>query len=324
MKRYQIHTYNPQKKAAWDTFVSTSKNATFLFYRDYMDYHKDRFEDFSLMIYDNTTLVALIPANRVREVVYSHQGLSYGGILLQDTIRLLDYVSLFKEVMLFFEQEQIRMFQIKLLPRIYHKLLSDEIEYVAFLMKASLWRSDVYLTLDGRQDYNPNRNRKRTLKVASAMAIDVREDDNYDGFWNHILIPNLQERFGVDPVHTATEIKQLATHFPEHIKLFNAYQNDKLKAGVVLFISDNVAHFQYSSGGTDRKDTAALDILFDAVIKKYHTKNYVSFGSSSENNGKTLNEGLAYWKESFGAQTTVQQFIEFDVTHHHQLDALLS
>ena len=44
-----------------------------------MDYHKDRFEDYSLMVFKDEKLVAVLPANRVEDKLFSHQGLTYGG-----------------------------------------------------------------------------------------------------------------------------------------------------------------------------------------------------------------------------------------------------
>ena len=44
-----IVKYNHNMKAEWDAFVKTSKNGTFLFMRDYMEYHNDRFIDYSLL-----------------------------------------------------------------------------------------------------------------------------------------------------------------------------------------------------------------------------------------------------------------------------------
>jgi len=90
-----------------------------------------------------------------------------------------------------------------------------------------------------------------------------------------------------------------------------------------MFVTETVAHFQYSSGGEDRNESAALDVLFDFIIKKYSNKKYVSFGSSSEENGRKLNEGLAYWKESFGAKTGIQSFFRFTTANHFLLDSVL-
>ena len=41
--------YTSDQKIVWDSFVAASRNGTFLFMRDYMDYHADRFTDYSLM-----------------------------------------------------------------------------------------------------------------------------------------------------------------------------------------------------------------------------------------------------------------------------------
>lgn len=48
----------------WNEFVRNSKNGTFLFCRDYMDYHADRFEDFSAIVESNGRPLALFPASR--------------------------------------------------------------------------------------------------------------------------------------------------------------------------------------------------------------------------------------------------------------------
>lgn len=322
VKQYQVKLYQSQDFSLWNTFISVAKNATFLFHRNFMEYHSDRFEDYSLLVLEGEKVVAVLPANRVGDTVYSHQGLSYGSIVVADSIRIKDYVSIVKELMLFLYNNGISNLEIKLLPKIYHQTIADEMNYVAFLMKAETFRTDVYLAIDMQKDYEPNRNRKRALKIASQLGVEIKEDSNYADFWNQILSPNLKERFGVTPVHSCLEIEKLAALFPDAIKLFNAYQGSELKAGVVLFLTETVAHFQYSSGGNDRTDTAALDILFNYVIKKYSDKKYVSFGSCSEENGLKLNDGLAYWKESFGAKTTVQSFQRFPTSNYPLLDTI--
>ena len=65
----------------WDRFIEGSRNGTFLFFRAYMDYHKERFTDHSLMFYNDSKLIALLPANEREKVLYSHQGLTYGDLL---------------------------------------------------------------------------------------------------------------------------------------------------------------------------------------------------------------------------------------------------
>ena len=323
MKQYQIRLYQPQDFSLWNTFISSAKNATFLFHRNFMEYHSDRFEDYSLMVLDGEKIAAVLPANRVGNTLFSHQGLSYGDVVINESIRIKEYIFIVQELMKFLNNNGISNLEIKILPKIYHKTIAEELDYVAFLMKAETIRSDVYLAIDMQKEYKPNRNRKRALKIASQLGIEIKEETKYSNFWNQILNPNLKERFGVKSVHSCEEIEKLAALFPNQIKLFNAYQGTELKAGVVLFLTEKVAHFQYSSGGNDRTDTAALDILFDFVIKKYSNKKYVSFGSCSEENGLKLNEGLAYWKESFGAIASVQNFQRFKTSNYTLLDTIL-
>jgi len=324
VKQYQIKVYQSSDFSLWNAFIEKAKNATFLFHRNFMEYHNDRFEDFSLMIFDGKKLLAVVPANRVGATVYSHQGLSYGAVVIKDDVRIKEYILLFKAILAFLNANGIQNFEIKLLPKIYNLTIADELDYVTFLTKATTTRTDVYLAIDLQSEYQPNRNRKRALKIANELGIEIKEEKKYADFWNQILIPNLKNRFDVSPVHSTSEIEKLADLFPNKITLFNAYQNGVLKAGVVLFLTENVAHFQYSSGGNDRNDTAALDILFDYIIRKYSEKKYISFGSSSENNGLQLNEGLAYWKESFGAKTTVQSFQKFETSNYHLLDTVFT
>lgn len=322
VKQYQIRLYQNEDFALWNDFISKARNATFLFHRNFMEYHKNRFDDYSLLVFNDKKVVAVLPANRVGDTVYSHQGLSYGALVINEDVRIKEYITIFKELMIFLKENNVQTFELKLLPKLYNTTIADEIDYLSFLMQANCYRTDVYLAIDRNQEYHPNRNRKRALKIASELNIEIKQDQNYEGFWNEILSPNLKERFQVTPVHTLDEIKRLADFFPNQIQLYNAYQEGNLKAGVVMFLTDTVAHFQYSSGGNDRDETAALDVLFDFIIQKFSDKRYVSFGSSSENNGLQLNEGLAYWKESFGAKTSVQSFLRFTTSNYTKLESI--
>ena len=82
--KYTVERYAPDCRAEWDGFIAAGKNATFMFRRDYMDYHADRFEDHSLVLRKDGQIAALLPANlRPDAVLVSHQGLTYGGFVLR-------------------------------------------------------------------------------------------------------------------------------------------------------------------------------------------------------------------------------------------------
>ena len=49
MNKITIRNYNETDFEAWNQMVSEAKNSTFLFDRRFMEYHQERFQDFSLM-----------------------------------------------------------------------------------------------------------------------------------------------------------------------------------------------------------------------------------------------------------------------------------
>ena len=65
---FEIKKYNDADKEAWNAYVEHARNATFLFNRNYMDYHSDRFKDYSLMFYKNGKLHSLLPAHEREDI----------------------------------------------------------------------------------------------------------------------------------------------------------------------------------------------------------------------------------------------------------------
>ncbi|MBQ4822200.1 GNAT family N-acetyltransferase [Aquimarina sp. MMG016] len=317
--KYSIRKYQREDYKLWNDFVKKSKNGTFLFHRDFMEYHADRFEDYSLMVFDKEKLVALFPANIDKDIVYSHQGLSYGGVLLSAKSKFVNQLTIFEALLKELHQNNIRILKLKVIPMIYH-LVSQELDLILFWLKSKLYRTDIYSVINTNTFSKPNRNRQRAIKLANKKGLLVKESDEIDVFWDDILTKNLQKRFGTTPVHTKEEIRLLKNKFPDHIKLFCTYDSNAVKAGALLFLSDNVAHFQYSSGLEDRADDGALDILFDTIIQLYKGKKYISFGSSTVPNTESISSGLLYWKESFGATNIVQQYHEIQTENFYLLN----
>src|SRR5947209_2693326 len=122
-----IERYSPVRKQLWDDFVDQANNATFLFRRDYMDYHRDRFSDYSLMIFRGSDLLALLPANLdAQRTLISHEGLTYGGLVTGSNARLSDILASFHGILLYLEQQEIRRVQYKRIPSLYCSRADDE------------------------------------------------------------------------------------------------------------------------------------------------------------------------------------------------------
>ena len=286
-----------------------------------MDYHKDRFEDFSLLIYKGERLYALLPANINDDVVYSHQGLTYGSFVLQDSAKLKSTFLAFKEVLKFLFEEKIKKLDIRIIPTFYNSLPSDELEYILYKAEASLVKRDVILLIDYQNKLRFQKNRREGINKAKRKGLLVKVDGDYDKFWNEILIPNLKEKHNTSPVHSLDEIKLLAARFPKHIKQVNVYQDDKIVAGTTLFLTKNVVHPQYISGNQNKNELGSLDLLMNDVFDHFKEgRNYFSFNTSSEENGKLLNEGLLFWKESCGARPLIFNNYEINTDTYRTLE----
>jgi len=289
-----------------------------------MEYHNDRFIDASQLIFEDNTLVAVFPANSSDGQLYSHQGLSYGGLIIQSTLKLSVYLAIFKALLAHLHSEQVKCLHIKELPSFYCTLPSEELAYCQFIVKAETTRIDITGTVDYRRRIPFSRNRNRGVERAQKKALQLKEEAFFEDFWNEILIPNRQEKHNVSPTHSLTEIKLLHQRFPEKIRQFNIYYKESIVAGATVFETETTAHVQYAAANNQRQELGALDFLFEKLINKvFMHKAYFDFGISNENQGRNLNEGLGYWKESFGARSFVHRFYKIKTENHTYLENVL-
>ena len=325
MKNYIVRKYQSTDYLTWNEFVANAKNATFLFHRDFMEYHSDRFQDFSLLIFDeNQNLKAILPANRVNDIVFSHHGLTYGGLVLNQKTKLQETIVITFNFLRFLNENGISTLNLKQLPSFYTKFPSEEMEYLSFILNAKLVRRDSLSVLDLKTDYNFSKDRKQAINRGVKNELIVKEESSFELFWNEILIPNLKQKHQAKPVHTIDEITFLKSKFPKNIRQFNVYKEDKIVAGTTIFESENVAHSQYISGNSDKNELGSLDFLHNYLLKEvFFKKDYFDFGISNENQGRNINQGLLSWKESFGARTFVQNFYEIETKNYSLLENVL-
>ncbi|NNK83910.1 MAG: GNAT family N-acetyltransferase [Flavobacteriaceae bacterium] len=321
---YSVKKYTKNNSSEWNAFLNTAKNATFLFHRDFMDYHQDRFDDFSLMIYKKNKLIAVLPANKVEDKIFSHQGLTYGGLILRKDLNFKDILEGFKNCMELLVTNGLKELYLSLIPDIYKTYPSNEIDYLLFKLEANLYRRDTSSSIFYNEPLKIQSNRLQGKKKAEKLQLEIKEESTFNAFWNEILIPNLDKTYGSEPVHSLDEISLLKKSFPKNIRQFNVYQNNNLVAGATIFDIKTVAHVQYISANEDKQKLGSLDFLFEHLINvTFKHKVYFDFGTSNKNQGQQINEGLLYWKEGFGARTITQDFYCVDLNNKHKLDTIL-
>lgn len=310
----KIEVYHHELKLEWDHFVQKSKNGHFLFYRDYMEYHQDRFFDHSLVIRgDKNQLIALLPAHQKEKIFASHQGLTYGGIVTSDAMKVPIMLKIFEEVMNYLKHKGFNQFIYKTIPHIHHKIPAAEDLYALFRVGARLQRRDAFSVIMLNQSLPYQERRMRCINKALKANLQVSLSNDFDTYWP-ILSHTLRETHGVSPVHSVEEIKLLHDRFPEHIKLYGCFLKEQLLAGVVIYETTQTARSQYIAASIEGRELGALDLLFHHLLKDvYRNKIYFDFGPSCEKNGYYLNQGLIDQKEGFGARAIVHDHYQIDL-----------
>ncbi|MBI5056316.1 MAG: GNAT family N-acetyltransferase [Nitrospirae bacterium] len=308
-----INPYSPDKKNEWDAFVKRAKNLHFIFFRDFMEYHSDRFQDFSLMVYENNKLIALLPSNLKNDVLFSHGGLTFGGFVVSDSMRTETMSEIFNLLKDYLRERKIEKLIYKALPCIFHKYPAEEDRYALFVNEAKLFRRDVSsaIILGDKPKYS--KGRKWIINKAKKENLIISQSDDYDSYWE-LLTDVLKKNHGVKPVHSLEEIKRLSNLFPDNIKLFVSKKGNNLLAGSVIFENETIVHTQYLANSDEGREIGALDVVVDYLINEtYRDKKYLSFGASTEQEGRYLNKGLIAQKEGFGAGAVVHDFYELEI-----------
>lgn len=310
----RIEQYNSSQKQAWDDFNAQAKNSHFFFNRDYMEYHADRFLDHSLLVYGDDKLVALLPANLSEGTLYSHQGLSFGGLLTDKSMKTSLMLEIFQALKLYLHEKSIDKLIYKAMPTLYHQSPAEEDLYALSVNDARLYRRDCSSTilLSSRVPYQERR--RRAISKSKKQGLTVERSYDYKLYWK-LLEEVLESKHSRKPVHNVLEMEYLANRFPDNIKLFVSKDStSNVLAGTVVYENQNVVHAQYLANSELGKEKGALDLVIDSLLNHYYAdKQYFDFGISTEMEGKVLNQGLIENKEGFGARATVQDFYELVV-----------
>jgi hypothetical protein len=348
-----VERYRDTDVEAWDAFVRASRNGTFLLERGYMDYHRERFPDHSLMVRDaEGELIAVLPAHlnedgewlaepeasakatpssapagvafadasgsagvrKTSKWIASHRGLSYGGMVVGPGMKMPRFLQAFEAVLLHLRDAGFVALDYKTIPHIYHRQPAEEDRYALFLLGAQLIRRDM-LSIVVRGDRLPYQHRReRGIKKARTAGVMVQQETDITEYWS-LLAATLAERFGAMPVHSLDEIGMLRERFPANIRLHTARLDGELLAGVVLYLSERVAHAQYIAASPRGRELGALDLVFDHLIHDpTHDADYFDLGGSHEEGGRIINEGLIDQKEGFGARSVAHDHYRIDLS----------
>jgi len=320
--KIRIEPFTEQKSKEWDDFVWNSNTGTLFHTRQFLKYHPpERFEDTSLLFYKDTRLLALFPAVTLRQnktkTLCSHRGSSYGGFVVKSPLSVKDAFRLVEDLLAFARENHFNSIELTPAPQIYLTRPNNYIDFALVLNNFIYKKREISSVIP--LDFGVNQilttfssPARRAVRRAQKLNVIVKESEDYAEFYQ-ILQTNLKLRHNVTPTHTLNELLKLKTLFPERIKLFAAFAEQKMVAGVVMFIcNQKVVLAFYISHREDFQHFRGVNLLFYEIIKwaiecKYQ---FLDFGIFTVN--MEPNWGLGRFKESFGAQGVFRDtFIKF-------------
>lgn len=302
-----VERYTPAMEREWNDFVSTSRNATFLHDRRYMDYHADRFADYSLVARDaHGVLLAVLPACRAGVVVTSHAGLTYGGWLMPERrCDALDMLEIWDAMTDLLRAAGVSTLIYKPVPHIYHRRPAEEDIYAMARAGGQLDSCLVSSVIDLDDPIPTDRGARRHVnRVMNDPGVTLGESTSWEDFYG-VLSRLLAERYDARPVHTLDELMLLRNRFERHIRLYAATDTatGEMLAGTVLYVTDRVARCQYIAASPRGKDLSVMPALFQYVINEYRgVVRYLDMGSSNEDDWHEVNAGLLRQKCSYGGR----------------------
>lgn len=314
---------------AWNKFVNEeSINGTFLQSMDFLRYHPaDRFNDHSLIIYKgNNQIVAVVPACELMENGFkrlvSHLGSTYGGIVFAKGFYDIKHVdSVFNVFEKYLKEEGFSEVLLKMTPRIFCIESTELLDYYLFKYRYHQY-NELSLVVDLSQEKevlmnNMSASRRRGYRQSLKFDLSLKklESDAEVAKFYSILSDNLK-KYETKPVHSYDELIDLwKNRLQKELSFYATYLHDpdkgeQMVSGIMAFCFDKrILHAQYIASSPEHLSVYPMNFLFVELINEAQKQgyDYFSFGISTEEKGKVLNQTLAQFKEGFGCGYTVNR-----------------
>lgn len=304
-----VRRYLDSDRNLWDEFCRRSKSPLFIFERDFMEYHKDRFSDHSLIFYnEDEEVVAILPCNESDGKLFSHAGLTYGGFITNTKMKQHTMNECFDTLIDYAKEKGFTSILYKAVPHIFHEQPSEEDRYALFRHMGKIFKIEPATVINLSAPLKMPKGRKAQISRARREGVEIRElfdEASYHSFMN-LENQVLGKYHDSQATHSGDEMYLLHSRFPDKIHLFAAFLKDEMIAGSVIYEYGQIVHTTYLAANDIARKIGALDLTISRMIERFkESKLWFDFGISSEDGGNFLNEGLISQKEGFGGRTNI-------------------
>jgi hypothetical protein len=315
----KVIPYSDKDSTRWDLFVPRAAQGTVIHSRKFIGYHLNRFKDVSLLIVNEKgnlrgLFVAAISPNNPKCII-SHPGLTYGGLLHEPNCRAEEVMDMLAAILDWYRKLDYLSILYKSVPFHIHKQVVQTDHYALWRENSKLVRRDLWNVIDLKQPRIMSKGHAWSYKKAIKTGLQIfKLETSGIGAFHALLDANLRERHDTKPVHSLVEIEELQRRLPADIETWGCQtQTGELLAATWIFkLHSKCWHTQYIASNSHGRELFASDLLLEEIIDcaVKDKVDYFSFGSSTDNGGKELNNGLFGFKAGFGPGSVVQDFYE--------------
>lgn len=315
MKILEVDKLSEKQLKKVDEFILSERtNGEFINTIEYLSYHKNKFIEDSIIVWDeksgNVLGVLLATVDKEEQKIISHVGTTFAGPILEQKRNIHEKEEVLN-IMLEYYEKRYKGIELRLVPSIYSFQPDYTIDYFllkreyTYGMKALANVINISLVNDEQdvlQLFNANR-RNHVKKAIKENKFHFKMKNEIDRkVWEN-MNQNLQEKFNSKTTHTYEEIEELQKKFPKQILPFYTYTKDeKYGAFALVFCFKNVFHTQYLDVNYELSNSYPnLLLIYNLIMYARHIGyDKFSFGASTEDNGKVLNYGLYNYKAGYG------------------------
>ncbi len=313
--------YDPSVADRWDALVDQSSYGTLLHSRRFLDYHGDRFADASLALLDDKERwlgvfpAALHPADPT--VAVSHPGCTYGGLVPGASHGLPGTLDeMLTAVGDALRARGVTSVRYKDVPLHVVDAPNQAIGQALWRAGGTLVRRDLWNVIEVADRKLSSSHRRNLSKAHRAgLTFVARDDDEAYAAFHGVLKANLRERYGTDPVHSLAELWALRQRLGAGVQLHDVRTPEgALLAAVWVFrYGARCWHTQYITSTPGGRDVGATVFLLEELCAAAEAEGvrYVSFGASTEDGGRYVNEGLFRHKAGFGKGAVVADHLHW-------------
>jgi hypothetical protein len=306
----EVAPYSDGWKTAWDACVRRARNGHFMFERAFVEYHRDRFAEASMLGTWRGEVVAVLPAHRENDSLVSHRGLPFAGWIVAPEVRLRHVREFFSRLRAHAVASGMRRFIVTPTPWPYHRAPCEEETWCLSELGGSIVKRRAAAGFRvGTAGKLANENRRRL--ISSAGDCRVRIADDLAPFMDRVA-EHLWRRHRARPLHTIDEIQRLRAAFPQNIRACEVWRGERLLGGQLVFVSNHVVRPQHGFVSPEWWSLDASTLVIAAVMRRPEFAGlWWDFGTSMNPATDGVDETLLAFKESLGARLVVQSTWEW-------------